>query len=222
MTSPLLTLKDLQTLLDGTVDPAWADADGNSLLHYAARFGDKETVEQCFALGVKALVFNNEDECARDAALVWGYDDIASIINTRMESERESTPPSPIGYASLVEIRLQSAAKDIDVFQGLAKRGQFEQLLLLAQQDAEGLTVQDYLEKGSSGMTLLLEVCEQGQVSLLIKPELWMKNPSDFMRIWENIPTAYRPELDAVKFMNAVRQMKLKTVPGASALKRIL
>ncbi|MCE9507460.1 MAG: ankyrin repeat domain-containing protein [Alphaproteobacteria bacterium] len=190
-------------------DAQWMDKAGNSLLHLAAQSGDAGLVEACLKAGVKTLLYNKDGECARDVARIWGYDALAVVIDAGMKQERAATPQPPLGYASLQEIRDQSAATGVNVFHALAAEGKFDQVAALAKKESDGFTAQDFLAAGADGDKAILKICQQGQLAELMKPELWVNSLGDFLSVWENVPKVYRKDMNVEAFMSRTRQLKL-------------
>jgi ankyrin repeat protein len=198
-------------MLDNGLDPNWRNARGDTLLHSAARMGDLSVVEKLFEKGAKALCFNAEGESPLDTAIIWGNDKTAQMIQARLNEEKLTRGNDPIPYASLQDIRDKAAETGIDPLHDIARRGQFNQVVPLALNDAQGLNAADLLSKGLDGDTVLLKICQHGQLPLLAKPELWVKKPQDFQKIWDSVPTHYRKEVDYDSFVSALRQAKLQS-----------
>jgi ankyrin repeat protein len=190
-------------------NPQWMDAAGNSLLHFAARSGDAGLVEQCLKAGVKTLIYNKAGECARDVARIWGYDALAALIDIEMKKERAVAVQPPLGYASLQDIRDQSAATGVNILHTLAAEGKFDQVAILAKKESDGLTAQDFLAAGADGEKVILKICQQGQLAELMKPELWVNSLGDFLSVWENVPKVYRKDMNVEAFLSRTRQLKL-------------
>lgn len=198
-------------MLDGGLDPNTRNERGDTLLHSAARLGDISLVEKLLVAGAKALCFNAEGEAPHDTAVIWGNDNAAKIIKSRMAEEKLTRGNDPIPFQSLQEIRDKAAESGLSPLHDLARRGQFNQVLALVPADPQGLSAADLLAKGLDGDTVLLKICQQGQLPLLAKAELWVKKPQDFQRLWENVPTHYRKDVDYDAFVSALRQAKLQS-----------
>ena len=198
-------------MLDAGLDPDWRSDRGDTLLHSAARLGDISLVEKLFDKGARALRFNAEGETPLDTAVIWGNDNAAKIIRSRLSEEKLTRGNDPIPYQSLQEIRDKAAETGISPLHDLARRGQFNQVIALVPSDPAGLNASELLAKGLDGDTVLLKICQQGQLPLLAKPELWLKKPQDFQRLWENVPTHYRKDVDYDAFVSALRQAKLQS-----------
>jgi hypothetical protein len=201
----------LARLLDDGLDANWKDARGDTLLHAAARLGDATLVEKLLEKGARAFVHNDEAETPWETAVIWGRDNIAKILRVRMEDERLTRGSDPLAYASLQDIHDKTAETGINQLHYLAQKGQFGQVITLAAADKEGLSTADLLSRGLDGDTVLLKICQQGQLPLLAKPELWVKKPQDFQALWENVPQHYRKDVDYNAFVSALRQMKLQS-----------
>jgi ankyrin repeat protein len=190
-------------------NPQWTDKAGNSLLHHAASSGDAGLVEHCLQRGVKTLVYNKDGECARDVARMWGYDALAALIDAGMKQERIVTPQSPLAYASLQNIREQSAATGVNIFHALAGQGKFDQVAAIAKKDSDAFTAQDFMATGADGERVILKICQQGQLAELMKPELWVNSLGDFLSVWESVPKIYRKDMNVEAFISRTRQLKL-------------
>jgi hypothetical protein len=201
----------LVRMLDGGLDPNWRDDRSDTLLHSAARLGDISLVEKLFEKGAKALCFNAEGEAPLDTAMIWGNDNAAKIIKSHLSEEKLTVGNAPIPYQSLQEIRDKAAETGVSPLHDIARRGQFQQVIALSIADPLGLGAAELLAKGFDGDTVLLKICQQGQLPILAKPELWVKKPQDFQRLWENVPTHYRKDVDYDAFVSALRQAKLQS-----------
>jgi len=201
-----LTLDEIMTLLAEGKASAWRDKEGNSLLHHAARLGDMEAVELSLAQGISALVYNKELESARDMARSWGHDAAALRLDQEMRRERAAAPAAALPYKTLADIRAKKA------FYDLAKRGLFDQVIALAEKDSGNLCADDLLSAGADGDMVLMHVCQQGQLSLLLRPELWAQNPADLSAIWEKTPKIYQEGLDAKPVLLRANQLRLRNL----------
>jgi ankyrin repeat protein len=201
----------LVRLLDKGLDANRTSAGGNSLLHAAARLGDISLVDKLLEKGANPLARNDRDETPWETAAAWGNTGAAQKIAARLP---EGAPAArnnnePIPYASLEEIRQKSAATGQSEFHALARQGRFAQVLVLA--GKENLTAADLLERGKDGDTVLMTICQQGQLPLLVKAELWVKQPQEFQALWDKVPAHYRKEVDYDAFVGQLRQAKLKS-----------
>jgi hypothetical protein len=201
----------LLRMLDEGLDPNWQGPCGNTLLHAAARIGDALLVERLLEKGARAFVHNEEAETPRDVAASWGHDALARRIGERLEDEKLTRGPAAIPCQSLQQIREKSLESGISHFHYLAQRGQFAQVVTLAANDPQGFTAADLLAKGLDGDTVIMKVCQQGQLPLLMKPELWVKKPQEFQAVWEQVPEHYRKQVDYDSFVSQLRQIKLQS-----------
>lgn len=212
MTPP--SLKDLQKAMDapGTdalagllatgLDASWTDKKGNTLVHHAAKRGDVEKIKLLLAHGAPGFSFNANNETPRDVAIIWGNHPAANALPATGEG-------APLQYKSMQEIR-DAAAAGKTPFYDIAARGQFAQLVTLAEKDG-GLTAGDMLEKGFDGDTAALKIAQRGQVDLLLNAQLWMGRPDDFQKTWDNLPGNYRSAHDYNAFIAELRQAKLQS-----------
>ena len=201
----------LARMLDSGLDANGKNERGDTLLHSAARLGDIGLVEKLIEKGARALAYNADGETPCDTAAIWGNDSAAVIIKARLADERLTRGNEPIPYASLQAIRDKAAETGIHPLHDIAQRGQFNQVLALVPADPQGLSAADLLSKGFDGDTVLFKICQHGQLPLLAKPELWVKQPQDFQRIWDNVPAHYRKDVDYDSFVSQLRQMKLQS-----------
>ncbi|MEZ0223005.1 MAG: hypothetical protein ACAH83_00500 [Alphaproteobacteria bacterium] len=198
-------------MLEDGLDANWKDAKGDALLHAAARMGETSLVGKLLENGARAFVHNDEAETPWDVAVAWGRDSVAKTLRARMDDEKLTRGSDPVSYASLQEIRDKTAETGVNQFHYLAQRGQFGQVLTLAAADKDGLSATDLLSKGLDGDTVLLKLCQQGQLPQLAKTELWVKRPQDFQTLWENVPTNYRKDVNYEAFVSQLRQAKLQS-----------
>lgn len=201
----------LVRMLDNGLDANRKDARGDTLLHAAARMGDTALVDKLLEKGARAFVHNDEAETPWDVAVAWGRDKTAKTLRERMDDEKLTRGSDPLAYTSLQDIRDKTSETGVNQFHYLAQKGQFGQVLALAAADKDGLNAGDLLSKGLDGDTVLLKICQQGQLPLLAKPELWVKRPQDFQTLWENVPGNYRKDVDYNAFVSALRQAKLQS-----------
>lgn len=209
----------LSRMLDAGLDANWQDAQGDTLLHHAARFGDAAFVAKLAAKGAHFNVFNKQDETPRDVAIAWGHDTLASVMKEEMTAEQA---PAAIAYTSLQDIRDASAKNGASEFYRLAAHGQFAAVVALAEKDPNGFTAADLLSKGANGDTAALKLAQLGQLDLLMKTPLWLDRPDDFQKVWEAVPQSYRNQGDIAAFSRDLRQAKLQSYakPKLQGLKR--
>ncbi|TAL30327.1 MAG: hypothetical protein EPN97_12965 [Alphaproteobacteria bacterium] len=201
----------LVRMLDDGLDANWKDARGDTLLHAAARLGDAGLVGKLLDKGARAFVHNDEAETPWETAVIWGRDAAAKILRARLDDEKLTRGSEPLTFASLQEIRDKTSETGVNQLHYLARKGQFAQVIALAAADPQGLSAADLLSKGLDGDTVLLKICQQGQLPLLAKPELWVKRPQEFQTLWENVPGNYRKDVDYNAFVSQLRQAKLQS-----------
>ena len=201
----------LARMLDDGLDPNWTGAGGNTLLHAAARIGDAGLVGKLLEKGARAFVCNDEAETPWDVAVSWGNDRIAQKILPALTDEKLTRGSETIPYAALQEIRDKSLETGVNQFHYLAMRGQFAQAVTLAANDKEAFSAADLVAKGFDGDTVILKICQQGQLPLVAKAELWAKKPQEFQAVWDKVPTHYRKEVDYDSIISQMRQLKLQS-----------
>lgn len=196
-------------------DAGWADEGGNTLLHYAVDTGDIALVQLCLDEGVSADACNKEDVSALDVARGWGHVDIVTLIDTAAKQQRAASL-RPLPYTSVQDIRDTSAATGKNIFFSLASRGLFDQVVALALKGSDTLTEADLLGKNNDGDTVILRICQQGQLPELLKPELWCKNLPDLLSVWQNVPKIYQEGIDISGFISRTRQAFLRSIKPRS------
>lgn len=208
----------LSRMLDAGLDANWKDAQGDTLLHHAARMGDAELVAKLASKGAHFTVFNQQDETPRDIAIAWGHDTLAAVMKDEMTAEQA---PAAIAHKSLQDIRDASAKNGTSEFYRLAAQGQFAAVVALAEKE-QGFTAADLLSKGVNGDTTALKLAQLGQLELLMKTPLWLDRPDDFQKVWDAVPEAYRNQGDIAAFSRDLRQAKLQSYakPKLQGLKR--
>jgi hypothetical protein len=199
----------LSRLLDAGLDANWTGAGGQTLLHWAARLGDLALTARLLDAGAHARVYNDAAETPRDVAVIWGHDLLAAKIAARAAQEPEGAEAFP--YRTLEEIREKSRETGVNQFHYLAQRGQFAKVIALAAEDPQGIDAADLLGRGLDGDTALLKICQQGQLRLLARPDVWLRRPQEFQSLWEKVPAHYRKEIDHDQFVGQLRQMKLQS-----------
>ncbi len=199
----------LLRMLDGGLDPNWTNASGDTLLHGAAKLGDLGLVEKLLEKGATARAYNRETETPWDIAVSWGNDDAAKILRKHIADETLTRGNDPIAFQSLADIRATAEETGVSPLHEIARRGQLNQLLAL--KDAQDLSAGDLLVRNLDGDTVLLNICQHGQLPLLAKTELWMKRPQDFQQLWTHVPAHYKKEVDYDAFIAALRQAKLQS-----------
>ena len=197
--------------IDAGTDISRRDADGNTLLHHAARFGALELVDKLAAKGAKTFVHNNDGDTPWDVAVMWGHDAVATRLDAVLRAEMKSAAEiEKVSYTSLQQIRDASVKNGASEFHALASKGLFAQVISLAEKDG-GFCAADLLEKGRDGTTVILKLAQQGSLASLLKPALWSARPNDFQNVWLNVPKNYRDGHDFDGFVSGLRQAKLQS-----------
>lgn len=197
--------------IDAGTDVNRRDADGNTLLHHAARFGELELVEKLVAKGAKTFTHNNDGESPWDTAVIWGQDAVAARLQDALRAEMKAAAEiEKISYTSLQQIRDASSKNGTSEFHALASKGLFAQVIAIAEKDG-GFCAADLLEKGRDGTTVILKLAQQGSLGSLLKPALWSARPNDFQNVWLNVPKNYRDGHDYDGFVSGLRQAKLQS-----------
>lgn len=197
--------------IDAGADVNRRDADGNTLLHHAARFGALELIEKLVAKGAKTFTHNNDGESPWDVAVIWGQDAVAARLQDALRAEMKAAAEiEKISYTSLQQIRDASSKNGASEFHALASKGLFAQVIALAEKDG-GFCAADLLEKGRDGTTVILKLAQQGSLGSLLKPALWSARPNDFQNVWLNVPKNYRDGHDYDGFVSGLRQAKLQS-----------
>lgn len=197
--------------IDGGANLDRRDADGNTLLHHAARFGEIGLIEKLTAKGAKTFTHNNEGDTPWDVAVAWGHDAVAARLDAALRAEMTSAAEiEKISYTSLQQIRDASVKNGVSEFHALASKGLFAQVIALAEKDG-GFCAADMLEKGRDGTTVILKLAQQGSLGSLLKPALWSARPNDFQNAWLNVPKNYRAGHDFDGFVSGLRQAKLQS-----------
>lgn len=196
-------------------DAGWTDERGNTLLHYAVVTGDIDLVKLCLDEGVSATACNKNDESAQDTALAFGYSEMAGMIAAYAKQQRAASAEG-LSYASLKDIRAAGGG----VLFSLASRGMFDKVVALALKTSEELTENDLLRKNSDGDTVILRICQQGQLADLMKPELWCRNLPGFLNVWQNVPKVYQESVDIGSFISATRQAYLRSMKPITLKKK--
>lgn len=182
-------------LNDGSLAPEWSDAAGNSLLHYAASWGQGPFAELLLEKGAFASTVNALGETPEDTARVFGWDALAEKLQARAAAERQASPPV-FSFQALAEIRQIFQETGENPLEDIIRQRQFGQVVELALKDAGGLSSGDLLAPCRDGESLLLKLCRTGQLHELLRPELWLKKQGEFQALWAEVPDRFRAQVD--------------------------
>lgn len=206
--------------LDAGLDPAWGDAGGRSLAHFAALWGDAPAFEAFAARGVAAVSYDEAGETPERLARALGHDALAHKI------AQLPAPPAmaAAGFASLADLRRASRERLSDQFVHLVQKGGTDALVTLARREkgTEALTAADLLARGPDGDSALLKICQQGALGKLLDVDLWKDRPEEFRKLWRAVPEDYARAHDAEGFLAAAHQAYLQSYaqPGFSLGRR--
>lgn len=202
MAAPLISLAELEDLLQGAAVAGWRDSAGNTALHHAARLGSEALAGRCLEQGIQPSTLNAAGECARDVARAWGHDAVAATLDVAMQQEPAQ---AALPYKRLADIRAQSG-----LFYKLAAEGRFPQVAALAEKTGEPLTAADLLETGPGGDTAVLKICLHGQLKSLLRPALWADGAAEASTVLEAVPAVLKSGIDVESFLRDVRQTRLQ------------
>lgn len=201
----------LAALLDKGADANWQDADGRSLLHYAAAWNDMALVEALTAKGAAVTVFDSKSETPRDYAIAFGHNGLAADLQKRMAAEQNAATPAALPFNDMAALRAESVRSLTDQFNYHVRAGHLSGLLTLAAKNADGLMAQDVLGTGPDGDATLLKICQQGRLGDLLDVKLWQKRPEDFQAVWQAVPADYKKGHDGDGFIAKLRQARLQS-----------
>ena len=201
----------LMGLLDKGADANWQDADGRSLMHYAAAWNDAALVSALADKGAAVTVFNNKTETPRDYAIAFGHNALAADLQKRMAAEENAARPAALPFNDMAALRAESVRSLTDQFNYHVRTGHLSGLLTLAAKDADGLMAQDVLGAGPDGDTTLLKICQQGRLGDLMDVKLWQKRPEEFQTVWQHVPADYKKGFDGEGFVAKLRQARLQS-----------
>ena len=180
----------LAMLSDDGADARWRDDRGQTLLHFAALRGDSEL---CDALlyGKKADILaqtDNGDTPARLAA-IYGHKALAEELFVQERRARAALIAPAI--KSLDDLR-----RDKGAFYALACQGQFAAVVAAALRDRARLTADDLLAEGQRGESVILRLCQSGQLDVLLQKDLWQDNLPALAKVRAALPQVYRRLID--------------------------
>lgn len=201
----------LRALLDQGADANWQDAQGRSLMHYAAAWNNAALVDALAEKGAVVTVFDHKTETPRDLAIAFGHDALAADLTKRMAAEQAAVPPAALPFADMAAVRAESVKTLTDQFNYHVRTGRLSGLLALAAKDADGLVAADVLGKGPDGDSTLLKICQQGRLGDLLNVKLWQKRPEEFQTMWAAVPQDYRKGHDGEGFVSKLRQARLQS-----------
>lgn len=184
----LLALMD-----DDGVDGSWADARGQTILHFAALRGDSDL---CDALIVqkKADVLAMTDKGDRPSrmAAIYGHADLARHL-AAIEENALVAKGLPV-IESLASLREKGDAAR--ALYDLACAGQFAAAVDAARRNGECFTREELLYEGQAGESTLLRLCQTGQISpvqgpAFFTPDVWRDFEDLYFSLRDSLPQVY-------------------------------
>ncbi len=199
----------IQAWVEQGLSPVWSDAAGNSLLHYAAAWGDAALAELLLKKKARADIVNALQETPEDTARIFGWDALGDRFAKQARVERLSAPPA-FPFQSLDEIRRAFEKTGTNPLEEIIRVGHFDKVVALALKDPSGISSGDLLVRGANGESLLLKLCRTGQLPALMLPALWIKNVADFHTLWAEVPEHFRQQVDYTGFVGAMHRARLQ------------
>lgn len=203
---------DLLAALDAGLDPRWTDEAGRSLAHFAALWGETETVAAFVARGVPAVSYDADGRTPEQLARAMGHDAAAYRLAALAVSAVRAETALPFG--SLADMRRASFENLSDQFNHAVSRGGLAAVMTLARAAAgtpDKLTAGDLTARGADGDSTILKICQQGQLPLLMDVDVWKDAPDEFRKLWDAVPKDYAAAHDVDAFMAAAHRAQLES-----------
>lgn len=199
----------LVAALDAGLDAGWRDEAGRSLAHFAALWGETETLDAFIARGVSAVSFDAEGKTPEQLARAMGHDAAAY----RLAKSGAVAPSDAPVFASLADMRRAGFENLSDQFNHAVSRGGLAAVMTLARAaagTADKLTAADLTAKGADGDSTLLKICQQGQLAQLFDTAVWKDSTDEFRKLWAAVPQDYAAQHDAEGFLAAVHRAQME------------
>lgn len=210
----MLAKRDNDALLalldDNGGDANWCDDRGQTLLHFAALRGDEELCEALVCKkGFSALIRNEDGDTPARIAAIFGHERLSEHL-FEIERAQRAVLATPV-IESLEALRRQQATiKGASMQGGMfyhhACNNQFGAVVEAAIKNGESFTRDDLLAMGQKGESVILRLCQSGQLPLLLRAELW-RSPEQIetlRAVQKSLPRFFRAQIDAANILPKV------------------
>lgn len=99
-----------------------------------------------------------------------------------------------------------------------ARTGHFAQVMAIAADSREALTIDDLTQAGPTGKSILDTLVARGEVTTMLKPESWVGRGRDLMALWEKIPQDKRKDIDFEAIHGRVNMLTIRQKFGGPKL----
>lgn len=160
-------------------------------------------------------------------------DSLAALTAVMNEHERDAenfTPVQALGFArvwndmaavreglaargerlTLNDVRTATGVSGEPVLLMAARGGHIEQVMAIAADSRDVLTLADLTTDGPQGKTLLDILVDKGQVAAVLKPEHWVGRGRDLMTVWDKVPAAQKANIDFASIHGRVNMLTLR------------
>lgn len=189
----------LALLDDNGGDADWCDDRGQTLLHFAAQRGDEELCEALVCKkGFSALVRNEDGDTPARVAALFGHERLAEHLAEIERTQQAGQPPATV--RSLADVRAQHGKGALgNAFYRYACQQQFSIVVDAALRNDEAFTAADLLAMGQKGESVILRLCQSGQLPCLLRAELWRgaERQEVLCRVRDSLPRFFRAQIDA-------------------------
>jgi ankyrin repeat protein len=195
-------------LIEAGFDTAWKDAEGRSLLHFAAAMGSEDLVVLLTNKGIPALSFSNDEETPADYARMFAHQSITEFLNGLEKREMQAGKPA-LPFASIDDMHAQ-VENGRHPMHRIVRMGLFPQMVDMVVSRGEKFNADDLLNRGRDGSSVLEKICRMGQLDKILTAPLWQNNLEDFAKVWTEVPAKLRKTVDHEAFIAQVRRQKLQ------------
>lgn len=180
----------LAMLSDDGVDAKWRDDRGQTLLHFAALRGDSELCDALlYAKKADILAQTDNGDTPARLAAIYGHKALAEELSVQERRARAALPAPAIKHFD--DLRRERGA-----LYAMACQGQFAAVVAAALRDRARFTAADLLAEGQRGESVLLRLCQSGQLDVLLQKDLWHDNLPVLAQCRAALPRVYRRLID--------------------------
>lgn len=91
-----------------------------------------------------------------------------------------------------------------------ARGGHFAEVMAIAAQNNDHVTLAEITAKGSNGKSILDVLVSRGEVEQLLRPESWVGRGQDLLAVWNQIPNDKRKDIDFEAIHGRVNMLTLR------------
>jgi hypothetical protein len=156
--------------------------------------------------------------------------DLTTILNEHERDTEGFFPVHPLGFEKvwkdMANIRATLAAQGESLTLGhlrqpagrsgdsvlmlAARNGHFDQVMAIAAESRQTLTLDELTTAGPTGKSLLNVLVEKGQVAKVFTPEHWVGRGRELVTLWNAVPADKRADIDFETLSGRVNVLTLR------------